>query len=82
MAAVIELNPDHAESYYLRGNVRAHQGDLDRALADVNRALELDPRYAKAYYLRCCIHTQRKDEAKARADLERALELDPTLKPK
>lgn len=39
----IRLNPEHATAYANRGLAYINKGDLDRALADFNRAIEIAP---------------------------------------
>ena len=46
----IELRPDYAEAYYLRGSAKMGLGDYRGAIADYDRAIELDPKDAGAYY--------------------------------
>ncbi len=50
LAKAMKQNPGFAPSYFLRGKIRADQGDLDGALQDFARATELDPQYALPYY--------------------------------
>jgi tetratricopeptide (TPR) repeat protein len=56
VTAGLEVAPDDAVLTYYRGELRAHQGDADGALADWRRAHELDPEdfgpvYASAFLL-------------------------------
>jgi putative GTP pyrophosphokinase len=44
----LELNPQQAEVYYLRGQTLAEIEEHERAAADLRRALELDPGHAEA----------------------------------
>lgn len=41
--ALIEIEPAHAEAYYLRGKIRSLQGDFVGGGADISRAFQLDP---------------------------------------
>ena len=46
---VIELNPNDASAYLIRGIVRARSGDANGAIADCDKAIELNPAGAGAY---------------------------------
>ena len=41
----IELNPEYAEAYYVRGVVKHKLGDHDGAEADRKQAIELNPAF-------------------------------------
>ena len=56
------------------------KGDLDKALADFNKAIELDSAYAQAYNNRGAAYLAKGDNNKAIADFKKALELDPNNK--
>jgi tetratricopeptide (TPR) repeat protein len=43
----IELTPDFADVYYIRGNAKAQMGNMDNACLDWSKAGELG--YSKAY---------------------------------
>ena len=62
-----------------RGNLLAKQGDLDRAMADLNSAIEIAPQYAKAYGDRGLIRLMRGETAEAELDLKKCFELDSAL---
>jgi tetratricopeptide (TPR) repeat protein len=53
-------------------------GDLDQALADLDRALKLDPRSAPALVARAGIHLQQQSISYARADAEASLSVEPS----
>ncbi len=63
--------------FLIRAELHLQLGDLDRALADFDRALERDPRSAKARMGRGVIAYERKDPASALAEWNRALEMEP-----
>jgi eukaryotic-like serine/threonine-protein kinase len=75
---VLELNPEAAEAYYVRGTIRAfYEWNWSAAGEDFARAIELNPAFAlghlgKSQYL----ISQRRDE-EAIAEIRHALELDP-----
>ncbi len=51
---VLQLDPDHAQAYWLRAQayqMRGLEGDADRALADARQALRLAPNSLQAYHL-------------------------------
>jgi curved DNA-binding protein CbpA len=53
------------------------KGDLDRAIADLERAIELAPEDAKAYHQRGNAFGLKGDVDRALADYDRALRIDP-----
>lgn len=48
----IRLQPDYAEVYNNRGNIKNELGSRDAALDDYNEAICLNPNFAEAYYNR------------------------------
>ncbi len=56
--AVIDIAPDNARAYHMRGLAHDKSGDPDGALADFNHALELNPDYGAVYYSRANLHTK------------------------
>ena len=73
----IELNPNHADAYYKRGDVYDEMGEYGKAIADYNKAIELDPNHALAYYNRGCAYGEIGEYEKAIADYNKAIELNP-----
>ncbi len=45
----IRLNPDDAAAYYNRRFAHKEKGDLDKAEADLKRAMELDPNIRQSF---------------------------------
>jgi tetratricopeptide (TPR) repeat protein len=81
----IEVEPEFAEAYRLRGMVYVALGefdkgivDLDRALADLDQAVELNPQLAEAYFNRGGAYFFKLDYDKAIADFDRAIQIDPS----
>ncbi|NJR65726.1 MAG: tetratricopeptide repeat protein [Leptolyngbyaceae cyanobacterium CRU_2_3] len=54
-------------------------GNLEQAIADLNRAIQIDPNNADAYYNRGKARTEQRDAAGAIADYTESIRLDPTL---
>ena len=73
-----ETAPNRARAHASRG-LAYHQakGELDRAIADYNRAIELDPKLAFAYGGRADAYRDRGELDRAIADYNRAIDLDP-----
>jgi tetratricopeptide (TPR) repeat protein len=71
----IELVPEHAKTYYNRGNLKADKlDDIAGALADYNKAIVLDPHYADAYNNRGNLKADKLDDiAGALADYNEAI---------
>jgi tetratricopeptide (TPR) repeat protein len=61
----IRLNPDHAEAYLKRGQIRWQSNQYEQALPDLSRAIELDSTLTWAYFFRgvCLITLDRPEEA-------------------
>ncbi|HUC02473.1 MAG TPA: tetratricopeptide repeat protein, partial [Methyloceanibacter sp.] len=66
-----------AIAYTKRGAAFRIRGGLQRALADLNRAIELDSSLAPIYANRGLVYMYMGEPDPALADLNRALELDP-----
>ena len=64
-----------------RGNLLAKQGELDRALADINKAIEIAPQSAKAYGDRGLVRLLRGEATNAELDFKKCFELDRALEP-
>jgi tetratricopeptide (TPR) repeat protein len=60
-----------------RGMAFMYKGDLDRALADLTKAIEIDPTYALAFSDRGTVYDNKNDHAHAIADFDTAIKLDP-----
>jgi tetratricopeptide (TPR) repeat protein len=60
-----------------RGMAFMYKGDIDRALADLTRAIEIDPTYAIALTDRGTVYDNKNDHPHAIADFDAAIKLDP-----
>jgi tetratricopeptide (TPR) repeat protein len=72
---IIRSEPKNAIAYHNRGVAFQSKGDLDRALADYDKAIQLDPSYRSAYDARGRIYATKGDYTRALADVTRASEL-------
>jgi predicted aspartyl protease/tetratricopeptide (TPR) repeat protein len=70
--------PKDASAYARRGMARAAHGDLERALADLNRACELDSGVALHRRERSIVHARLKHWPEALVDADEALRIDPS----
>jgi tetratricopeptide (TPR) repeat protein len=77
LARAIELDPRHAEAYWIRGAIYQQQRRYPRAVADFTRALEIKPDLAAAYYWRGRTYKLMGNHEQALADLAQAHALDP-----
>ena len=68
-----------AEDYYGRGVGRLEHGDLDGALADLNKAIEMLPKYSAAITARGAVKRAQGDLEGALIDYGRAIELTPDI---
>jgi tetratricopeptide (TPR) repeat protein len=76
----IELEPDNADAYGVRGSVELIKGELDGALADCNKAIELNPKDAPSYAIRGGVKYKKGDTNGAQADFKTAIELNPKMR--
>jgi len=63
----------------IRGNDLTEKGELDAALADLNRAIEIDPTYACAFVNRGRVYRFKHDTDRAIADYDEAIRLNPRM---
>jgi Flp pilus assembly protein TadD, contains TPR repeats len=52
LSKAIELKPDFAYGYIIRGNAYSDKGQSDLAIADYDKALKLNEHYVEAYYFK------------------------------
>lgn len=74
---VIELRPDLPEAYSNLAVAQKKQGELDQAIANLNKALERKADYAAAITTRGGIYAEQGKWSEARRDFEQALKLNP-----
>src|SRR5215510_7245666 len=70
-------SPRAAEDHHKRGLALGKQGELDRAIAEFDKAIELNPRLADAWCNRGIAYYSKGDSDRAMADLSQAIALDP-----
>ena len=73
----IRLDPNYARAYNARGVAYKVLKQLDRAIADFDKAISLDPNDAKAYNNRGNAYTNLEQFDRAMADHNQAIRLDP-----
>jgi tetratricopeptide (TPR) repeat protein len=73
-----EIAPDNADALARRGSAALASGDLDRALADLDRACAAAPAVAEYRFLRARVRLSLRQPQPAMADLDEALRLDPS----
>ena len=75
----IRLQPNYAEVYNNRGNIKNELGSRDAALDDYNEAICLNPNFAEAYSNRGVMEFRLDKNATAFADLNKAICLQPNF---
>lgn len=70
---ILDSDPDCAEAYNLRGNIRSILGHHGKAIEDFDRAICIRPDYAEAYYFRGLSHQELKAYREAARDYTRAI---------
>jgi tetratricopeptide (TPR) repeat protein len=72
----MEVNPDYANAYNNRGNIKLNQKDYDGAVADYNRAIGLNGLFVEAHFNRGIARENIGDLTGAIEDFNRAIELN------
>ena len=75
----IELKPDYAPIYSIRGYAYRIKGDFEDAIKDYNKLIELKPDNADAYCDRGIAYSKKGKFARAIQDFNKAIELKPNL---
>ena len=75
----IELNPNFADAYCLRGFAHRNRGENEHAFEDSNTAINLDPDFADAYCLRGFTYLKKGKYNLAFEDANKAIELNPNF---
>ena len=73
----IELNPDNATAYSIRGAIYYRLNDFNSAVADFNKAAALNPNDYRNFYNRGLAHVKLNDLRKAVEDFSGAIQLNP-----
>ena len=73
----IEINPKHAEAYFIRGNIFKKRDMYDKAIEDYTKAILSNPNYAEAYGARGRIYNERELFDTAIEDFTKAIQLNP-----
>ncbi|MGH7835405.1 MAG: tetratricopeptide repeat protein, partial [Candidatus Binatia bacterium] len=73
----IELEPNRAGYYNLRGVSYSARNDHDQAIADYSAAIKLEPGNAVMHCNRGVSYYRKRDYDRARADIARGIDLDP-----
>lgn len=76
---IISKNPTCHEALNNRGAYYNETGDLEKAVADIDRSLALNPRQPRAYNNRSMIHFRQLKMDEALRDADSALALEPRL---
>jgi tetratricopeptide (TPR) repeat protein len=74
-SAMIQRDAKDVIAYYKRGVAYQFKGDLDRAIADYNKAIELRPNHVRAYESRGSAYASKGVYTNAVADVTKASEL-------
>ena len=75
--AAINLKPDFASAYYLRGTVKRSLGQYKEAIEDYNTAIDLKNDFAFAYYFRGTIRGDLGEHFIAIQDYNKAIDAKP-----
>jgi tetratricopeptide (TPR) repeat protein len=71
------VDPKSLIAVYSRGRTYLYKRDLDKALADFDKALQLDPKFVSGYVGRGDVYAEKGDHDKAFAEFNKAIEIDP-----
>ncbi len=72
----LELDPNYASAYYLRGNIKDNFDDRHGAMKDYNSAIEKNPKFTDAYFARGNVKMKLQDYYGAIADFTSAITLN------
>jgi tetratricopeptide (TPR) repeat protein len=72
----LEIDPNHSNAYYLRGNIKDNFDDRHGAMKDYNTALEKNPKFADAFFARGNIKMKLQDYYGAISDYSAAIGLN------
>ncbi|MBN2536157.1 MAG: tetratricopeptide repeat protein [Spirochaetales bacterium] len=78
LTKAIEINPDDAINYLLRGTCYYTLRELDNAIADLTQAIKLNPAYYEAYHNRSMVYSSKEEYDKALEDINKAISLQST----
>jgi tetratricopeptide (TPR) repeat protein len=73
--------PDRSDFFAMRGEIYSQQGNMEKAMADYNRAIELDPEKPRHFCERGDLRTFLGDYTGAASDYIRAQKLDSNYSP-
>ena len=73
----IQLEPNYAFAFILRGTLKFNLEDFDGSKFDFNKAIELEPNNAGYYNTRGILYKDLEDYKRALADFSKAIELSP-----
>ncbi len=73
----LELNPGIPQAHYLIGEIATFQGEIDRAIVELNKEIELNPDFGMAYYKLGDAYSRREQWTEAIPQLEKAIWLNP-----
>jgi tetratricopeptide (TPR) repeat protein len=79
LTQAIEMKPDFAEAYRMRGRVYFEETELERSVSDYTAAVKLRPSDPLTLLDRAAAYLAQKDYAAAMADCDRAIALDSML---
>lgn len=75
----LELNPQNAVAYKLRGDSYSSKGDDTQAISDYTKAIELDPKFSTAYRNRSTAYLLKREIEKSLLDATKYIELKPDV---
>ena len=78
---ILRREPEFPDVHHGLGRIHLWRGDMDAAMAALNRAVTLHPRSAKLFVFRAILHEKSGDADLAEKDRETAMKLDPSLTP-
>lgn len=72
LTKAVQINPNFAEAYCLRGELYRNKSDLGRAIPDYSKAIQINPNYAEVYYYRAVSYYFTQEYDKAWQDVHKA----------
>jgi tetratricopeptide (TPR) repeat protein len=78
LSRAIEIDPEYAEAYYVRGLTYFKMKNYEEAIADFTRCIDYNPTHAKAFISRGYAYEEIKDFRKAISNYTKVIEIDPS----
>jgi len=77
----VDIDPNSPKAFINMGTIGTDKANMDKAIADCNKAIEIAPKYADAYLIRSRVYLLGNNAEKALSDVRQAETLGAVVKP-